>query len=116
MSCAAVSAPPPVGGSPMARRLPVLPLMLAAVVGLFALTTALTAQPPATLPSTTPNPLDIKRSQEENLKVYKRFADELLKLAQKWEKSDNPEEKARAKTLRAALDIADKQGVEKMFK
>ena len=96
----------------MLSRLRFLPLVLAAAVGLFALTSALTAQPPAAPPS----PEGIKRTEEENLKLYKRFADELLKLAQKWEKSDNPEEKERAKTLRAALKIAEEKGVENLFK
>jgi hypothetical protein len=98
----------------MPSRLRFLPLILVATVGLFAITTVITAQPPAA--PTAPGPDGIKRTEEENLKMYKRFADELLKLAQKWEKSDNPEEKERAKTLRAALKIAEEKGVEKMFK
>src|SRR5690348_10079511 len=102
----------------MPRRLPILPLTLAAVVGLFALTSVLTAQPPAppaspVVPST---PDGIKRSEEENRKLYKRFADEVLKLAQKWEKSDNPDDKSRAKTLRAALKLAEERGVENLFR
>jgi hypothetical protein len=101
----------------MSRRLPVLPLTLAATVGLFALTSALTAQPqpqPAATGGAGSDP--IKRTEEENLKLFKRFADELLKLAQKWEKSDNPDDKERAKSLRQALKIADEKGVENMFK
>ena len=96
----------------MPSRLRFLPFALVAAVGLFALTSMLTAQPPAAPPS----PEGIKRTEEENLKLYKRFADELLKLAQKWEKSDSPDEKERAKTLRAALKVAEEKGVENMFK
>lgn len=96
----------------MPARLRFLPAMLVAAAGLFALTTAITAQPATTPPSTD----GIKRTEEENLKLYKRFADELLKLAQKWEKSDNPDEKERAKTLRSALKIAEEKGVENLFK
>ena len=96
----------------MPARLRFLPFALIAAVGLFALTSMMTAQPPAAAPT----PEGIKRTEEENLKMYKRFADELLKLAQKWEKSDNPDEKERAKTLRAALKIAEEKGVENMFK
>jgi hypothetical protein len=104
----------------MPRRLPILPLVLATTVALFFLTSLLTAQPPAAQPaSVTPSssPGDgIKRTQEDNLKLYKRFAGELLKLAQRWEKSDNIDERTRAKTLRAALKIADEKGVENLFK
>lgn len=103
----------------MPRRLPILPLVLATTVALFLLTSLLTAQP-ATQPTSVPpssSPGDgIKRTQEDNLKLYKRFAGELLKLAQRWEKSDNIDERTRAKTLRAALKIADEKGVENLFK
>jgi hypothetical protein len=96
----------------MPCRMRLLPLVVAAAVGLFALTSIITAQPPAAPPT----PDGIKRTEEENLKLYKRFSDELLKLAQKWEKSDNPDEKERAKTLRAALKIAEEKGVTNLFK
>lgn len=94
----------------MIRRLPFLSLSLAAMVGLFAFTSVLTAQP-AAAPGT-----GTKRSQEENLKFYKNFAEQVLRLAQKWEKSDNVEDKERAKSLRSALKIAEEKGVEKLFK
>ncbi|MDY3552110.1 hypothetical protein R5W24_001190 [Gemmata sp. JC717] len=94
----------------MIRRLPYLSLSLAAMVGLFALTSALTAQP------TSPTGAGTKRTQEENLKFYKNFAEQMLRLAQKWEKSDSVEDRDRAKTLRAALKIAEEKGVEKLFK
>lgn len=95
----------------MFRRLPTfLSLSFAAMVGVFALTSFLTAQP------TAPSGGGIKRTQEENLKFYKNFAEQVLRLAQKWEKSDNPEDKDRAKSLRGALKLADERGLEKLFK
>ncbi len=98
----------------MFRRLPTfLSLTFATTLGLFALTSVLTAQP--TPPPTATGP-GAKRTQEENLKFYKNFAEQVLRLAQKWEKSDSPEDKERAKSLRAALKIADEKGVEKLFK
>lgn len=96
----------------MPARMRFLPGILVATLALFALTTALTAQPAATPPT----PDGLKRTEEENLKLYKRFADELLKLAQKWEKSDLQEEKERAKTLRSALKLAEEKGIETLFK
>ncbi|MBY0460323.1 MAG: hypothetical protein K2V38_23665, partial [Gemmataceae bacterium] len=106
----------------MIRRSPILSLSFAAMVGLFALTSALTAQPvtqPATQPATQPvgpTTSGTKRTQEENLKFYKSFADQVLRLAQRWEKSDSVEDRDRAKTLRAALKLAEEKGVEKLFK
>lgn len=100
----------------MVTRLPSgLELLTAATAGLFALTSALTAQPPA--PATPPlKPEELKVSQDENARMYRRLADEMLRLAQRWEKSDNPDEKERAKTLRAALDVAAVRGVDNLFK
>src|SRR5688572_30428256 len=98
----------------MFRRLPILPLVFAATLGLFALTSVVTAQPPGTTPDVKPD--NIPAAQGENAKLYKRFADELLRLAQRWEKSENPDERDRAKGLRAALKVADEKGVEKLFK
>jgi hypothetical protein len=104
----------------MPRRLPTFaPLAVAAAVGLFALTSALTAQAPnpaapAAAPAAGADPL--KAGQEENFELYKKFSDKLLELAQKWEKSDNPEDKERAKTIRTALKIADERGVKNLFK
>jgi hypothetical protein len=99
----------------MPARLRFLPLVLVATLGLFAYTSFLTAQPPAKSDQPT-SPDGARRSEEENLRFYKKFADELLKLAQKWEKSDSPEEKERAKTLRAALKLAEEKGIENLFK
>lgn len=80
----------------MFRRLPTfLSLAFAATVGLFALTTVLTAQPAPTTPPAAGGDAGVKRNQEENLKLFKRFSEEVLRLAQKWEKSDNSGDKAR---------------------
>ena len=101
----------------MFRRLPTfLSLAFAATVGLFALTNLLTAQPPKpATPGENPGET-IKKGEEENLRMYKRFAEELLRLAQKWEKSDSNEDKARAQSLRTALKLIEEKGVEKLFK
>lgn len=97
----------------MPRRLPTLALLaLAAAVGLFALMSVLTAQSPPPAAGTDP----LKAGQEENFELYKKFSDKLLELAQKWEKSDNPEDKERAKTIRTALKIAEERGVKNLFK
>ena len=99
----------------MFRRLPIMPLAFAATLGLFALTSVVTAQPPASAPPGV-KPTDLTPAQGENAKLYKRFADELLRLAQRWEKSEDPTERDRAKSLRSALKIAEEKGVEKLFK
>jgi len=90
-----------------------MPLAFAATFGLFALTSVLLAQPPKPTPEIKPG--DIRGTQQDNAKLYQRFADELLRLAQRWEKSDNQDEKERAKSLRAALKIADEKGVKNLF-
>src|SRR5579883_643927 len=102
----------------MFRRLPTfLSLSFAATVGLFALTSILTAQSPTPEPTSAPmTGAGIKRNQEETLKLFKRFQEEVLRLAQRWEKSDNADDKERAKSLRTALKIIEEKGVEKMFK
>jgi len=106
----------------MPRRLPTFfPLTLAATVGLFALTSVLTAQPPTPPPSPPTSGTDddpgakIRATQEANLKQYRQFADALLRLAQKWEKGST-EEQDRAKTIRAALAVAEREGVDRLFK
>jgi hypothetical protein len=97
----------------MLRRLSSpLPLILVATLGLFALTNILLAQSPVPGGKNS----DIKRTQEENKKFYERFATDMLKLAQRWEKSDSTEDKERAKALRAALKLAEEKGVDTLFK
>ena len=99
----------------MSRRLLTVPkLTIAVVVGLVALAPVVPAQAPPG-PGTT-DPDKIKGTQEENLKFFKKFADEMLRLAQRWEKSDNPDDRDRAKSLRAGLELIEKKGVENLFK
>ena len=100
----------------MLRRLP--QVVFATTLGLFALTSYLTAAPPA--PGTTPAPAassaDVKRNQEENLKLFNAFKEQLLRLAQRWEKSDNADDKERSKSLRAVLKLIEEKGLDKNFK
>jgi len=48
-------------------------------------------------------------------KQYKAFTTNLLALAQKLEKSDRVEDKDKAKALRKAIELADKEGVDNKF-
>src|SRR5687767_4442861 len=105
----------------MTIRLPSLPqTTLAAAVGLFALTSALTAQPPApkpgpaaATPMTDPKTVgDLRTPQEQNAELFRRFQRELLSLAQKLERSDRPEDKERSKVIYAALELSRKENVE----
>jgi hypothetical protein len=99
----------------MCRRLLTVPkLTIAVLVGLLALAPVVPAQAPPG-PSTA-DPEKIKGTQEENLKFFKKFADEMLRLAQRWEKSDSPDDRDRAKSLRAGLELIEKKGVENLFK
>jgi hypothetical protein len=99
----------------MCRRLLTVPkLTIAVLVGLLALAPVVPAQTPPG-PSTA-DPEKIKGTQEENLKFFKKFADEMLRLAQRWEKSDSPDDRDRAKSLRAGLELIEKKGVENLFK
>jgi hypothetical protein len=99
----------------MSRRMLTAPrLILAVLIGMLALAPVVPAQaPPA--PGTS-DPERIKGTQEENLKFFKKFADEMLRLAQRWEKSDNPDDRDRAKSLRSGLELIEKKGVENLFK
>lgn len=84
----------------------------------------LQAQPAA---STTPKPPDstpaapevnvkeLIARQQALEKQYKAFTTNLLALAQKLEKSDRIEDKDKAKALRTAIDLADKEGVDNKF-
>jgi len=95
------------------RLLMVLLIGFLATLGLVTLDSLLVAQSP---PAATPDPDKIKGNQEANLKLFKKFADEMLRLAQRWEKSDNPDDRDRAKSLRAALVLIEQKGVENLFK
>ena len=63
-----------------------------------------------TTPHRPPNPDKIKGSQEENLKFFKKFSDEMLRLAQRWEKSDNPDDRDRAKSLAGGTETHRAEG------
>lgn len=73
------------------------------------------ATPAATPPSSPPTSPDAARQQEENLKLFNDFKSALLRLALRYEASDKPEDKARAKTVRSALELAEKEGVNAQF-
>jgi len=94
----------------------ILPAVLAFTVGLFGLTSVLTAQP-ATPPagSAEVSPEALKRQQEQNAKLFKDLEQAMLRLAQRLEKSDRPEDQARAKTIRKALDLSTQGNVNKLF-
>src|SRR5262245_41491297 len=103
----------------MARR-PVL-LALFAFVGMAALATGQVQPPggkkPAEPPATTGATKDGTQSElEKNAALFRQFAAELLRLAQKLEKSDKPDDQARAKTIRTALDAIDKGDLTNQFK
>jgi hypothetical protein len=98
----------------MFSRLPsFLPLTFAATVGLFGLSSFLLAQQP---PMPEIKTADIKRTQEENKKLFTRLSNDVLKLALRWEKSDLSEDQERAKTLRAVLKLIEEKGLDTLFK
>ena len=73
---------------------------------------------PAKPPTVTPEAGTVKEliAREQALeKRYKAFTTNLLALAQKLEKSDRIEDKDKAKALRKAIDLADKEGVDNKF-
>jgi hypothetical protein len=82
---------------------------------------ASTSPTPATSPSPTPAPaadVSLKEliAREQALeRQYKAFVTNLLALAQKLEKSERIEDKDKAKSLRKAIDLADKEGVDNKF-
>src|SRR5262245_20134198 len=107
--------------APMIRRHWPAPAIALAVL---AVGLNLQAQPPAATPATpapatTPAPdVSLKEliAREQALeKQYKAFTTNLLALAQKLEKSDRIEDKDKAKALRKAIDLADKEGVDNKF-
>ena len=87
----------------------------------------LQAQPPATPAPAAPAPgtdaapavevtlKELVARQQALEKQYKAFTTNLLALAQKLEKSDRIEDKDKAKSLRKAIDLADKEGVDNKF-
>lgn len=100
----------------MGRVVRYLPPTCIFVLSVLVVSPWLQAQPPATPPSEeTKTPGDLRKPQEQNAKVFRELAQGLLRLAQKLERSDRPEDKERAKTIRAALKIAEETGVENQF-
>ena len=87
---------------------------LAILIGALA---SISAQPPkpAPIPAQPASTVDATKQQEENLKFFKEFEAALLRLALRYEASDKPEDKARAKTVRSALELAQKEGVSSQF-
>ncbi len=96
----------------------------AIALAVFAASLTVQAQPPvasttpAKPPTVTPQSGSLKEliAREHALeKRYKAFTTNLLALAQKLEKSDRIEDKDKAKALRKAIDLADKEGVDNKF-
>jgi hypothetical protein len=93
-------------------------LSIAAFV--FALGLSIAAEPtaPAKTPAITPESGGVKEliaREQQLLQRYKSFTTNLLALAQKLEKSDRVEDKDKAKALRKAIELADKEGVDNKF-
>src|SRR5688572_12306572 len=103
------------------RHWPALSIALAVVaVGLN-----LHAQPPAAEVPPPKDPVtpavadvsvkELVARQQALERQYKAFTTNLLALAQKLEKSDRVEDKDKAKSLRKAIELADKEGVDNKF-
>src|SRR5262249_53521405 len=107
----------------MPCRLPMPPLRslgMAALVGLFALTSALLAQPPApTQPPGTPptpgNPATIRSGEKRNLEDYQNLTKELRKLAPRWKDNPHPQVRARAVNIEDVLKKADENGFKNLL-
>ena len=91
---------------------PRLPGLLAFAAVAVALTVA-PAQPPAG--DATPS-ADLRTRQELNAKQFAEFKTALLRLAQKLQRSDKPEDQERAKVIFAAIDLAAKENVDDQFR
>jgi len=106
---------------------------LAIALSVFAAGLNLQAQPPAATPKPAPNTpaatsppaapapaaditvKELVARQQALERQYKAFTTNLLALAQKLEKSDRVEDKDKAKALRKAIEMADKEGVDNKF-
>jgi len=96
----------------MFSRLPrLLPALAVTAAGVLLLATGSPAQPPAAPPT----PADLKAKQEENQKLFKDFTDSLVRLANRLEKSERPEDKEKAKTITRAIELASKENVSGQF-
>src|SRR3954451_21828483 len=108
-------------GSMIRRHWPALSIALAVLAAGLNLqaqpaTPAATPAPaPAPAVATTTNLKDVVARQQELERRYKAFTSNLLALAQKLNKSDRVEDKDKAKALRKAIDLADKEGVDNKF-
>jgi hypothetical protein len=94
--------------------------VLAFAAAFLAIGLNLQAQPPAKKADTPPVPTDfntkeLSAKQQATELQYKGFTRSLLTLAQKLEKSERLEDKDKAKTLRRAIELADKEGVDNRF-
>ena len=58
---------------------------------------------------------DLVAKQEQLARQFREFSSALLRLALRLERSDKVEEKERAKALRRAIELAEKEGVENQF-
>src|SRR5438270_13623130 len=97
--------PRPAGGRPMPCRITLFGSLAVAIsVGLFALTPAAGQAPPPAAPPVAETPAEaVRRTQEENARQYKQFAEQLRALERKWANSDDPGDRERAKTIADAL-------------
>src|SRR5262245_16146723 len=101
--------------------LAVVAAVLAAGLNLQAQPPAAATPPTASTASKTPAPAadvnlkELIARQQALEKQYKVLTTNLLALAQKLDKSDRIEDKDKAKALRKAIDLADKEGVDNKF-
>ncbi len=92
--------------------------LVALALGLLVFTQTLIAQAPKPV-GDAPAPkaaTELRGPQEQNAKLFQDLKRGLLVLAQKLEKSDRQEDKDRSKTIRAALEVAEKANVDNQFK
>ena len=93
--------------------------VLAAGLNLYAQPPAKSTTPPAaTTAPAAPDAGSVKALIDRQAAIerqYKVFTTNLLALAQKFEKSDRIEDKDKAKALRKAIELADKEGVDNKF-
>jgi hypothetical protein len=90
---------------------------IASAVLAFGLTQAQPTPKPAA-PAAPASDVDVKEliaRQQQLERQYKSFTTNLLSLAQKLEKSDRIEDKDKARALRKAIELADKEGVDNKF-
>ncbi len=71
--------------------------------------------PPANPATSDPTTQNIGNNQEFIARKWKEFAKNLLLVAQRLEKSDRLEDQEKAKSLRKAIELAEKEGVDNKF-